>query len=301
MNYSPLRYPGGKTKLAPLIALLMQNCQNKCHTYIEPFAGGAGVALFMLLENKVDTIIINDYDKAIYSFWRAVKEDTDKLLDLIEKTPLTIEEWKKQKYIFSNSNQRYSVDLAFAAFYLNRTNHSGVLTGGPIGGFEQQGRYLIDARYNRHELMNRIGRIAERKSAILVYNKEVRAFITQVVSSFLDNAFVYFDPPYYKKGKDLYKNFFKPDDHQRIAESIVQNVQCDWIVTYDDVPQIETLYEKYPRGKMRLRYSVASSSPSGSEIIVFKHSRYIPDALQLAEQKIEVHTLCVPNNEGAPS
>ena len=292
MNYSPLRYPGGKSKIAPLIHLIMQNTGNDCQTYIEPFAGGAGVALSLLLENKVDKIVINDYDKAIYSFWRAIKDDTHKLLSLIEETPINIDEWKKQKHIYASCNQKYSVELGFATFYLNRTNRSGVLNAGPIGGLEQAGSYLIDARYNRPELIQRIKRIAERKSDIFVYNKEVRTFITQVVSKYREGAFVYFDPPYYKKGKDLYKNFFKPEDHEAIAESIVQNVQCDWIVTYDDVPQIEALYRTHPKGKLKLRYSVASSSPSGSEIIIFKDGKYCPSASQLEEHKIRIHTSC---------
>ena len=289
MNYSPLRYPGGKSKLAALIHLIMQNTENDCRTYVEPFAGGAGVALSLLLEGKVDKIIINDYDKAIYSFWRALKDDTCKLLKLIEETPVTIDEWRQQKSIYTDFNQKYSVELGFATFFLNRTNRSGVLNGGPIGGFSQTGSYSIDARFNKPELIQRIQKIAERKSDIYVYNKEVRPFISQVISNVQGPAFVYFDPPYYKKGKELYKNFFKPDDHKAIAESIIQNVHCDWIVTYDDVPQIEALYQDYPQGKLTLRYSVASSSPSGSEIIIFKDSKYLPSISQLTEHKITVH------------
>jgi len=294
LNYSPLRYPGGKSKLATLIYLIIQNSENACRTYIEPFAGGAGVALTLLLEKKVQKVIINDYDKAIYSFWRALIEDTGRLLRLIEETPLSVAEWKKQKYIYSKMYTRYSVELGFAAFYLNRTNHSGVLTGGPIGGLEQTGNYSIDARYNSSELIDRIRRIAERKKDILVYNKEVRAFITQIVSQYQSNAFVYFDPPYFKKGKELYKNFFKPDDHRAIAESIMKYVLCDWIVTYDDVPQIEEIYREYPMGKMSLRYSVASSSPSGSEIIVFKDRKYIPSKSQLETSSVKVQIPYAP-------
>lgn len=288
MNYSPLRYPGGKTKLASLIYLIMQNTGNGCRTYIEPFAGGAGVALSLLLEDKVDRIVINDYDKAIYSFWRAIKEDTAPLLQLVAKTPLSIEEWRRQKDMYANHNNKYSVELGFAAFYLNRTNRSGVLKGGPIGGLSQEGNYLMDARYNRAELISRIEKIAKRKKDISVYNKEVRSFISDIIPRHQQQAFVYFDPPYYKKGPELYKNFLQPNDHEDIANSIIQNVQCDWIVTYDDVPQIEILYRQYPMRKMTLRYSVANTSPSGSEIIVFKNTQYCPDQSQLEKSKIKI-------------
>ena len=156
MNYSPLRYPGGKSKLAPLINLIIKNTGNICNTYIEPFAGGAGVALTLLLRNKVKQIVINDYDKAIYSFWKSLKDETNELINLIKKTSLSIDEWKRQRNIYLNENKKHSLQLGFAAFYLNRTNRSGILTGGVIGGHKQKGKYLIDARYNKNDLILRI-------------------------------------------------------------------------------------------------------------------------------------------------
>ena len=266
----------------------MQNSNGNCRTYIEPFAGGAGVALSLLLENKVDNIVINDYDKAIYSFWRAIKEDTKKLIQLIDATPISVTEWKEQRNIYTSNNRKYSVELAFATFYLNRTNRSGVLNGGPIGGLEQTGNYSIDARYNKPELIRRVEMIAERKRDIHVYGQEIRTFITRIIPKYRDSGFVYFDPPYFKKGKALYKNFFKPEDHAAIANTITRDVQCDWIVTYDDVPQIEALYQDYPRWKINLRYSISRESSSGSEIIVFKDDSYCPSPLQLEENKIKL-------------
>lgn len=208
MNYSPLRYPGGKSKIAPLIRLIIEKTGSSDITYIEPFAGGAGVALSLLIEGVVDQVVINDYDKAIYSFWRALKEAPQELIDLIEHTPLTIDEWKHQKDIYSTQNKRYSVELGFAAFYLNRTNRSGILSAGPIGGYNQTGNYGMDARFNRDALIGRIQEIAKYKSQIVVYNKEIRSFISGVIPKYQANAFVYFDPPYFENGQRLYKNFF---------------------------------------------------------------------------------------------
>ena len=266
----------------------MQNSENNCHTYIEPFAGGAGVALSLLLENKIDRIVINDYDKAIYSFWKAIKENTYELIKLIESTPVNVEEWKSQRGIYVNKNRKYSVELAFATFFLNRTNRSGILDGGVIGGFDQTGKYLIDARYNKQELIHRIEMIAKRKKDINVYGQEIRSFIARFIPKYQDGGFVYFDPPYFKKGKSLYKNFFKPEDHAAIADAIARNVQCDWIVTYDDVPQIENLNRGYPIWKINLRYSISKSSTSGSEIVVFKNNTYCPNPLQLNENNINL-------------
>ena len=275
MNYSPLRYPGGKSKIAPLIRLIIEKTGSSDITYIEPFAGGAGVALSLLIEGVVDQVVINDYDKAIYSFWRALKEAPQELIDLIEHTPLTIDEWKHQKDIYSTQNKRYSIELGFAAFYLNRTNRSGILSAGPIGGYNQTGNYGMDARFNRDALIGRIQEIAKYKSQIVVYNKEIRSFISGVIPKYQANAFVYFDPPYFENGQRLYKNFFSPTDHTDIALSIINGVNCPWVITYDDVPELRGIYSNYVQRRYNLNYSAANKG-KGSEIIIFKDSYLLP-------------------------
>lgn len=275
MNYSPLRYPGGKSKIAPLIRLIIKNNKDAGVTYIEPFAGGAGVALNLLIEGTVDQIVINDYDKAIYSFWRALKDAPQELIELIKKTPLTIDEWKKQKEIYSTQNKRYSVELGFAAFYLNRTNRSGILSAGPIGGYDQIGNYRMDARFNRSALIDRIQNIIKYKSHIIVYNKEIRSFISGIIPKYHANAFVYFDPPYFKNGQRLYKNFFSPNDHADIARCIINDVNCPWVITYDDVPELREIYSNFVLRRYSLNYSAANKG-KGSEIIIFRDSSLLP-------------------------
>lgn len=275
VNYSPLRYPGGKSKIAPLIRIIIEKTGASDITYIEPFAGGAGVALNLLIEGTVNQIVINDYDKALYSFWRALKESPHELIDLIEHTPLTIDEWKHQKEIYTNHNKRYSIELGFAAFYLNRTNRSGILSAGPIGGYAQTGNYGMDARFNRNALINRILEIAKYRSQIIVYNKEIRSFINGVIPKYQTNAFVYFDPPYYENGQRLYKNFFSPTDHADIARNIIKGVNCPWVITYDDVPELRSIYSNFVQRRYNLNYSAANKG-TGSEIIIFKSPELLP-------------------------
>ena len=174
-----------------------------------------------------------------------------------------------------NKSNKYSVDLAFATFFLNRTNRSGILNAGPIGGQKQKGNYLINARYNKEGLIKRIKRISEQKKRIKVYNKEVRAFINQVISKHGENAFVYFDPPYFVKGNRLYKNSLTFKDHKEILECIEENVLCDWIVTYDSVDEIKALYrDKYFR-TYEFLYSITKSNKK-KEIIIFKNKNICP-------------------------
>lgn len=288
MLYSPLRYPGGKGKLAPFMGLMINKMNIQNGTYIEPFAGGAGVALALLMKGYVDDIVINDYDKAIYSVWRAIINESENLVDRILQTPVNIDEWKKQKEIYVKQNKKYSLDLAFATFFLNRTNRSGILKGGPIGGFEQTGNYGIDARYNAEKLAERIRTIAKYKRHIKVYGKEIVCFIENILPHYGQNSLTYFDPPYFNKGPELYKNFFDKEDHAKIARLILNGVPGKWIITYDDTPEIIDLYRQQCIRRYDLNYSAANTGKS-SEVIVFNDNRFCPTNQELLNQKININ------------
>lgn len=285
--YSPLRYPGGKSKLAPLIDLLIAKANIDNCTYIEPFAGGSGVALSLLLEDKVRKVVINDYDRAVYSVWRAIKTDAQNLIRLVNTSPITIDEWYKQRDIYYNARS-YSLELAFATLFLNRTNRSGILTGGPIGGYEQSGDWRLDARFDRDAIINRIAAIARKKDSIVVYNKDIISLLDKYIPRHLENAFIYFDPPYYNKGQKLYKNFFSPDDHKRIAERILNHVECPWVITYDDVPEIREIYRDQQIKQFDLTYSAANKG-TASEIIIYSMPGLYPSDKELADGNIKLN------------
>ena len=296
MNYSPLRYPGGKSRLAPFISLLIEKSKIENPIYVEPFAGGAGVALSLLLNSVVDEIVINDYDKAVYSVWRALLTETNSFINLIEDTPLNVEEWRAQKRIYDEQRDKYSLELGFAAFYLNRTNRSGILSNaGPIGGFDQAGNYLIDARFNRQELVRRVREIAKYKSKIHLYNKDIRIFLEKYMSKYQARAFIYFDPPYYNKGKALYKNFFSPMDHQTIFERISE-LNCPWLVTYDDVPEIREIYASYAGKRYDLTYSLANNGKN-SELMYLSDDTLWPSEAELKKMRIAINLRGVENDE----
>lgn len=288
MFYSPLRYPGGKGKLASLMELLIIKSGHEGGTYIEPFAGGAGVALELLEKEVVNDIVINDYDKGIYSFWRAILTETERFLNELDQIPLNIDEWENQRNICMNENQRYSFELGFSTFYLNRTNRSGIIKGGVIGGNEQNGDWRLDARFNKDELAKRIIKISKRKKNIHLYNKDIESFITNYVPKYDDNTLIYFDPPYYKKGKQLYMNFFEHSDHERIERSIRNQINCDWVVTYDNVDEIKEIYHNHIYRIFDLNYSVANKRRA-SEIIFFENERMIPTSQELVKKDIKIN------------
>lgn len=286
-NPSPLRYPGGKNRLAGFIRLVIQNLNMPNCTYVEPFAGGAGVALSLLLDNTVDRIVINDYDKAIYSFWRAVKQEPASLIDLIQSTPVTIDEWYRQKEIYSTSTS-YSLDLAFATLFLNRTNRSGILNAGPIGGYAQDGEWRLDVRFDKEALITKIELISRERERISMYNKDIISLLRNYAPRLGDRLFFYFDPPYYNKGQKLYKNFFTPQDHQRICDVISNEIASPWIITYDDVNQIAEMYAGYEMRHFDLTYSAANKG-TASELMIFSDIGGCPSQKQLDDNRIKIN------------
>lgn len=288
MYYSPLRYPGGKGKLASFMEYMIDQLGHRGGTYIEPFAGGAGIAMELLLRNVISRIVINDYDKAVWSFWKAILTETDRFVEEIRTVPLTVDEWQKQHEILVTKNDKYSFELGFAAFYLNRTNRSGIIKGGVIGGQEQANDWKMDVRFKREELVTRIQRIAARKKDIKLYNKDVNSFIKNYVPLYEENALIYFDPPYFRKGQQLYMNFFNYKDHVRIEQEIREHVNCDWIITYDYEPQIEEIYHNYNLRLYDLNYSV-STKRKANELMIFKDGIIIPPDEELNSKKINIH------------
>lgn len=284
--YSPLRYPGGKGKLTNYIKLILNKNGLIGGTYVEPFAGGAGVAIALLLDEAVSKIIINDKNKAIYAFWKSVLENTEELCRLIKNTPVNIEEWKRQKEIFTNT-KNVCLELGFATFFLNRTNRSGILTGGVIGGINQKGKWKIDARYNKDELINRIEAIAIKKKQIKVYNKDIFDFIDKILPKIEEKALIYFDPPYYKQGSSLYENHFKHEDHLKLAMAIEEKVNNPWIITYDNTPEIEKIYAGHSMEKFYLNYSAATRY-KGTEIMIYHERKMIPSKDEIKEYKINI-------------
>ncbi|MCB6416021.1 DNA adenine methylase [Faecalimonas umbilicata] len=288
MYYSPLRYPGGKGKLASFMEYMIDQLGHRGGTYIEPFAGGAGIAMELLLRNVVSRIVINDYDKAVWSFWKAILTETDRFVEEIRTVSLTVAEWQKQHEILVTQNDKYSFELGFAAFYLNRTNRSGIIKGGVIGGQEQAKDWKMDVRFKREELVTRIQRIAARKKDIKLYNKDVNSFIKNYIPLYEENALIYFDPPYFRKGQQLYMNFFNYKDHVRIEQEIREHVNCDWIITYDYEPQIEEIYYNYNLRLYDLNYSV-STKRKANELMIFKDGIFIPSDEELNSKKINIH------------
>lgn len=273
---SPLRYPGGKARLFKYFqALISQNKLHDCH-YVEPFCGGAALAIEMLDSYVVSTVHLNDFDRAIYAFWKSAVEDTDELCDLIEQSPVDMDTWHSCREIYRSSASANLLELGFATFFLNRTNRSGILNAGVIGGLKQLGEWKLDARYNRSNLIERIQRIGKMRPRITVTQYDAINLLRDGLESSNPNILVYLDPPYVDKGPKLYLNAYREHDHRELAARVRQ-LTCPWVVSYDNTALVRELYEGYQEADMRLHYSAREHSRIGREKVYFSDQLMPPD------------------------
>lgn len=272
---TPLRYPGGKQKLAPFVAEVMRENDIVGGHYIEPYAGGAGVAIDLLLSGTAAHIHLNDSCSAVHAFWKSILGETDEFCRRISRASLTVREWRRQQDILKNRGEHSKLDVGFSMFYLNRVNRSGIVSGGLIGGLAQDGDWKMDARFPRSELIRRVENIARHRKAIHLRNWDAERFITEYLPRLPKSSLVYCDPPYFEKADRLYLNHYKPEDHRRIAK-VIQKMKLPWMVSYDAAPEILGCYPRRRAFIYGLQYN-ASKAYVGTEVFFFS------DKLKLAQ------------------
>lgn len=273
---TPLRYPGGKGRLSDFIKLVFERNGFLDGHYVEPYAGGAGIALNLLTLHYASCVHLNDIDPSVFAFWHSVINSPNALCKLIRDAKLNVKEWKRQRAIQRAPEDHDLLELGFSLFYLNRTNRSGIITGGVIGGNDQAGEWKIDARFNKKELSRRVEMIALYRSRIRLYNLDAATFIKGVLPSLPEKTLVYLDPPYYSKADRLYKNFYKHADHVAVAQLIKKQVKVPWIVSYDYMPEVAAMYKDFPKIVYGMTYSAAECY-KGREVMFFSKRIIIPD------------------------
>lgn len=279
VHFTPLRYPGGKAKLVGFVKRIMDENDLLDGEYVEPYAGGAGIALELLFHEYVSHVHINDISRPVYAFWRCVLHRTDELVRRIRDTPLTVATRDRQKRMLMHQDEHDELDLGFATFFLNRTNRSGILNGGIIGGRAQTGPWKMDARYNAAELTFRIESIARMRHRISLTRLDALAFLRARVGSLPRRCLIYLDPPYYLKGKDLYYDYYDHDDHVKIAKFVCTRIRRQrWIVSYDNVPEVRALYPGFGRMTYRVGYS-ARRVREGTEVMFFCPRLSVPEGM----------------------
>ena len=292
---TPLRYPGGKQRLSPFIVDILSENLIDGH-YVEPYAGGAGVGIDLLLSKKIKHIHLNDTHLGIYAFWHSIINNNEKFCKEIYRTSITVDEWKKRKEIVKRLDTSNLFELGFSTFYLNRCNRSGILTAGLIGGYSQQGKYKMDARFNRIDLIRRIETIGLFANQISISKLDAEYYIKNYISNLPNNTLIYLDPPYYKKASDLYVNSYKNSDHLKLSKVIQNEIKHKWILSYDGVEEILNLYTKRRHFLYDLQYS-ADKVYKGKEVFVFSDNIKLPESCSLDHVNSGLENLVIGQNE----
>ena len=253
--------------MAGFIKMMMDRNNLTGGDYVEPYAGGAGIAISLLSSGYANHVHINDLNSAIFAFWKSVFFHTDDLCRLIRDTPVSMKTWRQQKNIIENPGKHSHVELGFATFFLNRTNRSGILSGGVIGGKEQSGKWHMDVRYNKNSLCLKIETISSYADQVSLYQLDAEKLLAKIKAKLPKKTLFYLDPPYFVKSKRLYQDLYTAEDHTRLAKSL-HKFSRPWIVSYDDVPQIRKLYTGFKSLRYRLSYS-AGTKCEGAEALYF--------------------------------
>lgn len=274
---SPLRYPGSKAALIPYIERLIAANNLNQRTIIEPYAGSAIVSLHLLREQKINRAILIERDPLVYAFWESVFNHTDELIERIHSTPINLDTWNAFQCYRSLDGiiDQDIVSLGFAGLFFNRTNFSGILKAGPLGGYTQTSKYPIDCRFKKDKIISRINKIAALRDRVTVEFGDAIFLLRGKLRRQIDieHPFLYIDPPYYAKGKQLYRYWFSPEQHGQLANYLHQ-VNTDWLVSYDNHKAIESLYSGPNHAKtihfrpISFDYTVYKSRSNAKELLI---------------------------------
>lgn len=242
---TPLRYPGGKTWILPYVKEFLRFHTLNLGTIIEPFAGSASVSIGLLKDGLTEFAYICENDPLITSFWKSALDRNDEFIEVIKHLQISMETWYDfKKYFAEDAYKKYDkIELGVAFLFYNRVNYSGILKAGPIGGRNQLSEYKMHCRFNLDRIVKKLSELRTLADRIQVVPSDGINYIQNYNWSGHDNdTFIYIDPPYYKAGKVLYRNYFKNEEHIKLA-NVVTKIETPWLVSYDESEFISHLYE----------------------------------------------------------
>ncbi|MBH8602055.1 DNA adenine methylase [Thermoactinomyces sp. CICC 23799] len=225
---SPLRFPGSKSKVL-----------NRFYPYFyiphieyrEPFFGG-GAIFFGKPKAKINWI--NDKDYSVYAFFKIVRDYPDDICKFVLSIKPSIEIWKEIRSI----KPQNELEVAYKFLFLNRTNYSGIITANPIGGIKQKSNWKIDCRWNPEMLCKRIKECSSKLQNVKITCLDFEELILAPGK----DVFLVLDPPYYKKGHELYPVSMSHEEHVKLAR-LLKKTQHNFLLTIDDCEEVKEIYQ----------------------------------------------------------
>jgi DNA adenine methylase len=289
---SPLRYPGGKRRLMPYVAAALEENRLQPDLFVEPFAGGASVALELLATARVRRIGLAERDPYVASFWHTVFFDSEWLCRQVEQVDVTLKTWQRMK----STRFRSKRAQALACLFLNRTSFNGTLHdhAGPIGGQKQAGDYKLDCRFPRARLVRRIrtcAALAEGDSVAFVREADALDVIRDARRGFgHENVFLYLDPPFWGKASRLYRFSFTVADHTRLANAL-RHLRVPYLLSYDAAPEIEQLYSGNGSLQQRVELLYTATQRTAEQELVISNLQRLPGDTRMWRTNHEWQTL----------
>jgi DNA adenine methylase len=267
-SISPFRYPGGKAFLYKYLLNRVKALPAEPRYYAEPFCGGAGAAVILLKLGAVYQIHLNDADPKVYAAWKAILDEAERFAEAILRTAVDLATWHTSRQIVESASNT-SFELGFATFFLNRTSRSGIVSGaGPIGGYDQRGNWKIDARFNRHALIERVRWLGSMKDRIKLTQEDGLTFLSRSPGRLpIDQTLFFVDPPYVTAGGRLYLNEMNEAKHIALSDMLQNENLPHWVMTYDDHPLIRNLYRERTIRDLAVTYSLQNKRKE-REIII---------------------------------
>ena len=235
---SPLRYPGGKSKVLDLLSLYLHEDKK---TFIDVYCGGGSVGLSLLLSGMVDHLVMNDLDKGVYALFHVILTSPKELIAKIRSVTPDRELFFRYQQMIKNNYEGYSeLECAFGFLLVNRLAFSGIWNANPTSNLLQ--------RWNPKVLEKRIWNIWEKREQITLLNEDALKVIEEYYWD--ETCTLFIDPPYYVAwDKKLYHHCYQEEEHQKLA-NLLNALVCgmpahaDILVTYDNHPFIAKLYQE---------------------------------------------------------
>lgn len=291
---NPLRYPGSKSAFIDDFSELVRSNNLSGLEIVEPYAGSASISLGLLFKGLVSSATLVERDPLVYSFWYCVFNRTTELVQAIKDLDVSLDTWHKlTKYRDLDGVDGEDVlALGVAGLFFNRTNFSGVLHAGPIGGQSQGSAYAVDCRFNKADLIKRIETVSSLADRISVHFGDAIQTLEKANGEDNENRFFYVDPPYYKQGRKLYRYHYSLSQHKDLANALSQ-ANFRWILSYDNHPVIEHFYSDFIQISTGFRYSSRKPKQEHELVITNIASMGVSGGYKVSQRKLFSHTVTV--------